>query len=343
MKRKIFDKRTNNTVLGCWLVLAVVLLLSYFIKYLSNETKYIYLVLYMLISFLPMAAIYFINKLKKNLRSSIKYYIALGYVLFYTFIMVTTSDGISFIYIIPIIATLVVYNDKLLIGIMCFYAVFINFTYIIISYMYGNTGGEFLNIYYVQIASVLMSGLFLYRATEILKMHNDKLYELNEIIVKDPLTDAYNRKFVTDNFENFMATNPKNGISFAILDIDDFKIFNTKYGHDFGDIVLKTFSSLVIKIVNKYNDMYFVRLGGDEFAIIAVDVSYDKFVKLLDNIRLVVSSYKLKNNDEEVGISISLGAANSKKVRSKKYEVLYKAADIKLYKAKENGKNIVVN
>ena len=88
--------------------------------------------------------------------------------------------------------------------------------------------------------------------------------------------------------------------------------------------------------------MYFVRLGGDEFAIIAVDANYERFVTLLDNIRVVISSYKLKNEDEDVGISISLGVVNSKKAKSKKFETLYKKADVKLYEAKEKGKNIVV-
>lgn len=342
MKKKIFDKKTNDTVLGCWLILATLLFVSYFRKYIYGDIKYISLLLYSIVSFVPIIAIYFINKHKKDIRAKLKYFIALGYILFYTFIMVTLKDNISFVYIIPIIATLVVYNDKLLIGTMAFYAVFINFAYIIVSYSSGYNDIYYRNLYYAEVISILLSGIFLYRATEILKMHNDKLYELSEIIIKDPLTDAYNRKFINDNFDEFVQLSQKNGLSLAVIDIDDFKLFNTKYGHDFGDIVLKTFSSIIIKILNKYQDMYFVRLGGDEFAIIAVDANYERFVTLLDNIRLVISSYKLKNEDEDVGISISLGVVNSKKAKSKKFETLYKKADVKLYEAKEKGKNIVV-
>ena len=342
MKKKIFDKKTNDTVLYCWLILTIVLLVSYTRKCFSGDVDYIHLIFFCLISFIPMIAIYIINKTRKEVRERLKYFIAAGYILFYTFVMVTLKDSVSFVYIIPIIATLVVYNDKLLIGIMCFYAVFLNFAYVIVSYGYGYDSVENMNMYYAQIVSILLSGIFLYRATEILKMHNDKLYELSEIIIKDPLTDAYNRKFINDNFDEFVSLSNKNGLSLAVLDIDDFKMFNTKYGHDFGDIVLKTFSSIIIKILRKYNDMYFIRLGGDEFAIIAVEANYDKFVTLLENIRVVISSYNLKNDDEDVNISISLGVVNSKKAKSKKFETLYKKADVKLYQAKEKGKNIVI-
>lgn len=342
MKRKILSRKTNNSVISSWLILAFAIFFTYLINCAKGNTSLLYVLFYCVISFVPIIIISYLNRQKNDLENYIKYLISLGYILFYTFILVTCRDNISFIYIIPMIATLIVYNDKLLIGTMCFYAAFINFIYIIVEYLYGYTNDFYMNLYYVQITSVLLSGIFLYKATDILKINNDKLYELSEIIVKDPLTDAYNRKFVNDNFDEFIESSGKAGVSLAILDIDNFKKFNTDYGHDFGDVVLKTLSAIIIKIISKYDNMYFVRLGGDEFAIIAVNANFDKFVKLLDSIRIVIQYYQLRKDDENVSISISLGAVNSKKAHSKKFETLYKKADINLYKAKELGKNLVV-
>jgi diguanylate cyclase (GGDEF)-like protein len=98
--------------------------------------------------------------------------------------------------------------------------------------------------------------------------------ELHLLSQQDPLTGAWNRRFLESSFERIVAdyARARENVQFALLDIDDFKATNDRHGHQHGDAVLKR---LVNVLRAHFSDAgYVVRLGGDEFAVLSRGAAY---------------------------------------------------------------------
>lgn len=154
----------------------------------------------------------------------------------------------------------------------------------------------------------------------------------------DHLTGLYNRVSFSAKFEEAMATADRSGIPVALayLDLDGFKAINDTYGHDFGDLLLKSVSSR-IQDVMKPSDIL-SRLGGDEFALLVSDIkdSYE-FSHYLDRILRMVDRPFVINN-KEVRVSASIGITIYPDNRSD-FDTLLRHADQAMYQAKNSGKN----
>lgn len=87
-----------------------------------------------------------------------------------------------------------------------------------------------------------------------LKGYQDKLY-------KDPLTGTYNRRYFEDEIRDM-----ENSAGVAMIDLDDFKLYNDIYGHEMGDRVLRTVADAISHCIRKTDKL--VRYGGDEFLLI---------------------------------------------------------------------------
>ncbi|WOH39420.1 GGDEF domain-containing protein [Thalassotalea fonticola] len=138
----------------------------------------------------------------------------------------------------------------------------------------------------------------------------------------------------------------------AMVDIDHFKKFNDKYGHDIGDQVLKLVASKLSE-VKKGGKIF--RYGGEEFTIVFPRKSLVQSKQELERIRKLIAKYKMvirdpkrqtkeersngKSNNKKVSVTISIGVA----IRSNKqnFEQTLKVADQALYKAKKSGRNNV--
>ena len=97
-------------------------------------------------------------------------------------------------------------------------------------------------------------------------------------LYKDALTGAYNRRFYEDEVKDM---NGPAGV--AVIDLDDFKIYNDTYGHHAGDLVLETAADIIRRYVRK-SDML-IRYGGDEFLLILPDIQSDIFAAKLKMIQ----------------------------------------------------------
>lgn len=152
----------------------------------------------------------------------------------------------------------------------------------------------------------------------------------------DPLTGLYNRASFESHVKSAMEkVRKREKLFFAIADIDDFKHFNDKYGHSTGDKVLTVISSLMEEY---FSGEITGRFGGDEFMLFtaAADLNSvrEKLSKLADEAHIEV-------NGEDVQISLSIGAFITSD-KSVTFEQLFEAADQVMYKAKNNGKNVIV-
>lgn len=171
---------------------------------------------------------------------------------------------------------------------------------------------------------------------------NRKEIELLKKAEYDELTDLYNRHALNHLGNNLIHLAKVNNESYyvAILDIDNFKKINDKYGHSSGDLVLKKLASTIRSF--SIRGIIPGRWGGEEFVMIAPhNIKYKEFTKILEDLRIKVSETKfIIENGKKINLTISIGSA-----KIKEYENIEEAiskADINLYKAKETGRNKLV-
>lgn len=158
---------------------------------------------------------------------------------------------------------------------------------------------------------------------------------LHKSAYNDVLTGLYNRRYFYQKLSNTISV--KMPISLIIIDIDDFKVINDKYGHIAGDIILKQFAEILKENVRLGNTV--ARWGGEEFAVILPETSLEKAYIIADRIRGVVENYQFCVEDTFCKITISIGIAST--VMRVDIDEFVKIADKALYKAKET-KNLVV-
>jgi len=157
--------------------------------------------------------------------------------------------------------------------------------------------------------------------------------DMNKNIYTDELTQAYNRKFLNKYINTFF--NKK--ICFIIIDIDNFKQINDKYGHLIGDSVLKELSALIKNNLRKED--YFFRWGGEEFLIIPNRVDD---VKTAEKIALHIKENIQKtafSGIEKLTCSFGVACGHIKNLED--INTLFDHADKALYEAKKAGKNQV--
>lgn len=152
----------------------------------------------------------------------------------------------------------------------------------------------------------------------------------------DALSGLYNHKAFHDEMDKWIESSRvrKVPLVLAVLDIDNFKKINDTYGHQAGDEVIRTISSVMLA---ESGDVDVVaRYGGEEFAILFVDRSMEEALAISERIRLRISEMRhqaLKNSVCTVSIGMSTRSESMTK------EEWFDQADQKLYEAKRAGKN----
>ena len=160
--------------------------------------------------------------------------------------------------------------------------------------------------------------------------------------IKDPLTNLYNRRYLEETLPLIIAdAKRKNGkIGFLIIDVDYFKKVNDTYGHDAGDIVLKSISDILLNSLRE-SDLA-VRLGGEEFLAVLTNLkSKNDLFKAAEKLRKTVEKTRFNTGKDIIHKTVSIGAALYPDECEKSWECI-KYADLALYKAKNSGRNKVV-
>ncbi len=167
--------------------------------------------------------------------------------------------------------------------------------------------------------------------------------QMRELSIKDPLTGLYNRRFFDVRLDEEYTRAKRYSLVFslAILDIDDFKLFNDTEGHLAGDLLLKELSSIISGTV-RTNDII-ARYGGEEFAIIMPLTSKEEAFNVSERVRnnvkkLLARQWKHFPKKE---ITISTGIAMYPEC-NKGPENIIRCADRALYIAKSSGKDQTV-
>lgn len=180
-------------------------------------------------------------------------------------------------------------------------------------------------------------------ATAEVKLLREHFEQARREALSDSLTGLANRK----SFEQTLtllakaAQDEHEPLSLMLIDIDHFKTFNDRHGHQTGDTVLQLVARTLSDNV-KGQDLA-ARYGGEEFALLLPRTRGEQAVKLGDNIRVLVSGRKLvkRNSGEDLGrITISAGVAQYN--AGEALSAFVQRADAALYAAKRKGRNIVV-
>lgn len=175
------------------------------------------------------------------------------------------------------------------------------------------------------------------KRTEALQISNEKLKDLAN---NDSLTGALNRGgfFQTAQHLLVLSQRQKSPASFILMDLDNFKVINDTYGHFIGDKVLIHFTHTIRSFLRK-SDLI-GRVGGEEFAIFLSDTGTDDAFKLADKIRKAISDSTLEVEGKTVTYTVSLGVGSSEP-KDHSIDQLFKRADLKLYRAKDKGRDRV--
>lgn len=153
---------------------------------------------------------------------------------------------------------------------------------------------------------------------------------------RDLLTGVHSREYMQEIVaQTFGIEGSVNPVGIAILDLDDFKGINDKYGHDNGDKVLRTLGKLLNEC--ETDEVSIGRFGGEEFVVIFSGGLQNDYSKKIDELRVRFSECTFDFMDEKVTLSAGVVKCTSQV----SYEKAFNLADKALYNSKSAGKNRV--
>lgn len=170
---------------------------------------------------------------------------------------------------------------------------------------------------------------------------NAKLYHrIEELAITDGLTGLYCHRYFKDRLDEdiIKATRIKQPLSILMLDIDNFKDYNDKYGHIAGDIVLKNIAD-ILELSVEPGDLV-ARYGGEEFVLILLGKDKTEAQKFAEGLRTKIESKIFLLRKLETRVTVSIGGATFPQDSISKDE-LVRLADGALYEAKKLGRNRV--
>jgi len=178
---------------------------------------------------------------------------------------------------------------------------------------------------------------------KMLNTQNDRLQEMNERLERISVTDGLTGLFNHRHFWNLLNTeltrvNLHHGhLALVLLDLDDFKKVNDKFGHSVGDLLLQTVANVLSDTVRDTDIV--ARYGGEEFAVLLPDTDDSGVQQVAEKIRASVEAvrFAIPDTDIVLKVTVSIGVSAFRGDRRE----FFNAADRALYKSKAAGKNCV--
>ncbi|MBF0435211.1 MAG: diguanylate cyclase [Magnetococcales bacterium] len=171
-----------------------------------------------------------------------------------------------------------------------------------------------------------------------MEKERDSIYQRS---IRDPLTNLYTRVYMRDTADRLCRVHDRDvraNLVVAMMDIDHFKSVNDTYGHNCGDHVLQQVAKVLLEGIRSADIP--VRMGGEEFITFLIGVNIETAKEIMERIRTRISQLGFAEPMADRTITISIGLASRRIGES--LEEAIKRADIALYRAKNTGRNQVV-
>jgi len=172
-----------------------------------------------------------------------------------------------------------------------------------------------------------------------IKALENKVKKLSKEVKTDYLTNIANKKAVMEELQRHESAYKRYGANYSVVffDIDHFKNINDTYGHDAGDVVLKSLGLLFRRYARDVD--LIGRFGGEEFVAILPNTDKEGAYKFAEKLRNIIQNAKFMYKNTRIPVTVSAGVASRDEVKSK--DELLKKADERLYLAKRSGRNKV--
>lgn len=183
-----------------------------------------------------------------------------------------------------------------------------------------------------EIVAVLRDVTERHKMEEELKALN---FRLAELATTDGLTELANRRTMDGFLRLHFAAQDQ--LSLMLLDVDHFKRFNDKFGHQAGDACLKRIAKVLAEATPATG--LAARYGGEEFAVILPGVGEQDAVEIAETVRRNIAALEIAGaSDDRSPVTVSIGIAG-KSAAMRMEEDIVLAADLALYQAKRSGRN----
>ncbi|GAB1256398.1 GGDEF domain-containing protein [Aurantivibrio plasticivorans] len=191
---------------------------------------------------------------------------------------------------------------------------------------------------YPILAARMRSALRLQESQRLLALANQSLAKLAS---QDPLTGVYNRRYFFDRAASEFSASKRHERSMGLimLDVDNFKALNDKYGHTMGDTALAQLCHTAGQLIRAGD--FIGRMGGEEFAICCPETDLPGIQSMAERIRRTIEKQSICYGELSCCMTVSLGVTHNLESDTH-FEQLYERADQLLYQAKEQGRNRVI-
>jgi diguanylate cyclase len=168
-------------------------------------------------------------------------------------------------------------------------------------------------------------------------------HEQLEIVAStDGLTECMTRRAFTTLVEAYLEKveqerNPRGG-ALLVIDVDDFKTVNDRFGHDCGDEALKTIAATIKSSLREVDLVG--RMGGEEFSVFLPGAAAEVAQRVAERIRSTIQQTPFEPHGTRVKLSVSVGGTTFREPTD--FSQLYREADQQLYEAKRSGRNRVL-
>lgn len=174
------------------------------------------------------------------------------------------------------------------------------------------------------------------RANQMIQELNNQVHELELTTTLDPLTKAFNRHALQKHFVELLSKDRFSHQMFILMiDIDNFKTINDKYGHIAGDKVLIFVSKLLKKALREGDKLY--RFGGEEFVILLNRTDLEGATLVANRLLALCRQNKPLYQNEQISVTLSIGLTPIRDDDT--MDTLINRADVALYRAKKTGKD----
>jgi diguanylate cyclase (GGDEF)-like protein len=260
--------------------------------------------------------------------------------------IIATLGGVSILFPCLMLTIIFIYFMG---GLIFYHAVAANVIVMLVYLAAGTAlqlpGREFGYDAMAMVAANLFGASIVYMHEKTSRMRYLEACLLREMVARDGLTGIQNRRMFDQHIQRVwqQAVREQKRVAVLLADIDCFKDYNDRYGHQAGDECLRAVAVSLSQSARRPLD-FVARYGGEEFAVVLYEASREYVAEVLTRIQRSIAELNIPHEASRVAgrLTVSIGAAFILPSSNRTHDGLIQLADEALYSAKEQGRNRVV-